>query len=195
VDQLFHADYGVVLSWRLLEGRGGPLCRPAPHPRCPAASGSEGTASLAPKGASLFADLTSTQQRAHLHKSAVVLTRGEASPPRTPFLLIAVPDATMTLDTLAAALSPLLARHPDGGLLLLGLPGLPSTHWPRSLPLTGEHQARAVAKLLSHLSRPGTPLSPHAHTRGRTPAPRRVGLGRCWCDGVAGCRPHLLRAL
>ena len=52
-------------------------------------------------------------------------------PPPTPFLLIAVPDATMTLDSLAAALAPLLAKHPDGGLLLLGLPGLPH-HEPRA---------------------------------------------------------------
>jgi len=68
-----------------------------------------------------------------------VLTRGEP-PARTPFLLIAVPDATMTLDSLASALAPLLAKHPDGGLLLLGLPGLPHTIWPRGLPLTADHQ-------------------------------------------------------
>jgi len=87
--------------------------------------------------------------------SAAAAAKGKSGtkpkPPPTPFLLIAVPDATMTLDSLASALAPLLAKHPDGGLLLLGPPGLPHTHWPRGLPLTAAAQADACAKLLRFL--------------------------------------------
>jgi len=76
----------------------------------------------------------------------------EAPPPEpTPFLLIALPDATMTLEAMALGLQPLLAKHPQGGILLLGLPGLPNTSWPAQQPLTAPHQARAVATLLAHL--------------------------------------------
>jgi hypothetical protein len=70
---------------------------------------------------------------------------------KTSFLLIAFPDVTMTLDALSTALSPLLLKHPDGALLLLGLPGLPNTTWPTSQPLSAPNQARAVHALLRHL--------------------------------------------
>ena len=73
----------------------------------------------------------------------------------TPFLLIAAPDATMTLRTLQSYLEPLLNLHPHGQVLLLGLPGLPNTHWPRSLRLTAPVQARAAARLLHYLLRSG----------------------------------------
>jgi hypothetical protein len=41
------------------------------------------------------------------------------------------PDATATLDSLAVAFAPLVARPRDGAVLLLGPPGLPHTHWTR----------------------------------------------------------------
>ena len=62
-------------------------------------------------------------------------------------LFIAAPDATMTLDTLQRHLEPLLQHYPDGALLLLGLPGMPNTHWPRSANLTSASQGRAASQL------------------------------------------------
>jgi len=67
------------------------------------------------------------------------------------FLLIAAPDVTMTLDTLERHLEPLLCRYQDGALLLLGLPGMPNTHWPRSIELTAPIQGSAISQLLRHL--------------------------------------------
>jgi hypothetical protein len=129
---LYHADYGVVVSWRLIEGR--------------AASPNAHGAAEAVK----FQDKSSLAQRAQMEEAARRLTRGEA-PLHTPFLLLALPDATMTLEALAVSLRPLVGQHRAGGVLLLGLPGLPHTHWPQTQPLTAPHQARAVASLLAHL--------------------------------------------
>jgi hypothetical protein len=130
--ELYHADYGVVVSWRLIEGR--------------AASPNAHGAAEAVK----FQDKSSLAQRAQMEEAARRLTRGEA-PLHTPFLLLALPDATMTLEALAVSLRPLVGQHRAGGVLLLGLPGLPHTHWPPPQPLTAPHQARAVASLLAHL--------------------------------------------
>jgi hypothetical protein len=96
------------------------------------------------------------QHSKHRHhrnkKSPKKKPQREAPPPEpTPFLLIALPDATMTLEAMAVGLQPLLAKHPQGGILLLGLPGLPNTSWPAQQPLTAPHQARAAAALLAHL--------------------------------------------
>ena len=74
-DQLFHADYGVVLSWRLVEGKGGPLHLPPPAPGYPvAAQGADGkgVGGCGEDGKLKFADMTTQQQRAHMYKSAVV---------------------------------------------------------------------------------------------------------------------------
>ena len=132
-DELYHADYGVVVSWRLLEGK-----PPAPH----AATAADGIK---------FEDRSNLSQRAYMEDTARLLTRGGPPMRESPFLLIALPDATMTLEALAVGLQPLLAKHPQGGILLLGLPGLPNTSWPAQQPLTAPHQARAAAALLAHL--------------------------------------------
>jgi hypothetical protein len=89
--------------------------------------------------------------------------------------LIAFPDVTMTLDALSTALSPLLSKHPDGALLLLGLPGLPNTTWPTSQPLSAPNQARAVNKLLKHLILSGI-LDKHQYIKSGVPVVW-MGLG------------------
>jgi hypothetical protein len=81
----------------------------------------------------------------------------------------------MTLDALSTALSPLLSKHPDGALLLLGLPGLPNTTWPTSQPLSAPNQARAVNKLLKHLISSGI-LDKHQYIKSGVPIVW-VGLG------------------
>lgn len=47
-----------------------------------------------------------------------------------PALMVVVPGLFQTLDTLEAALSPLLKAHRGLTLLLVAPPGLPNTHWP-----------------------------------------------------------------
>lgn len=68
---------------------------------------------------------------------------------------------TMTLDTLEVFFAPLLVKHPEGCLLLLGLPGQPNTHWPLAAELTASRQAAAAGALLAHLVAAGA-LSDHA---------------------------------
>lgn len=131
VDELFHADYGVVMTWRFITGKSIRLDR---------------TGCLEDK----FNARTVQQQRDAILQNALKLTRTDPAM-CTPFLLIAAPDATSTLDTLQRHLEPLVNRHPDGALLLLGLPGMPNTHWPPSMNLTAAAQGRATSKLLRHL--------------------------------------------
>ena len=58
--------------------------------------------------------------------------------------------------TLCSGNSSLLQHYPDGALLLLGLPGMPNTHWPRSMNLTSASQGRAASQLLKHLIGPSS---------------------------------------
>ena len=57
----------------------------------------------------------------------------------------------MTLDTLQAALEPLLVKYPHSRVILAGVPGLPNTHWPKGWVLNSDLQARSVARLLAFL--------------------------------------------
>ena len=67
------------------------------------------------------------------------------------FSLMIFPDIMMTLDTLAEAVAPLLDHHPNGSILLVGLPGLPNTHYPKHARLSPDFQASCSARLLEHL--------------------------------------------
>ena len=146
-DELFHADYGVVMTWRLIVGGGAHL------------------GSVGDVAGTKFNARTVQQQREAIHRSALKLTRADPAM-KTPFLMIAAPDTTMTLDTLQRHLLPLVNRHPDGALLLLGLPGMPNTHWPRSMNLTSASQGRAVTKLLKNLVKTKQ-LDPERHLEAR----------------------------
>lgn len=146
-DDLFHADYGVVMSWRFITGKSNHLDRT--------------------RFSEKFNTRTVQQQREAIHQNALKLTRTDPAI-YTPFLLIAAPDATSTLDTLQRHLEPLINRHPDGALLLLGLPGMPNTHWPPSMNLTAAAQGRATSKLLRHLVKTGV-LDPDRYLRPDVP--------------------------
>lgn len=58
-----------------------------------------------------------------------------------PVLMVVVPGLFQTLDTLEAALSPLLKAHRGLTLLLVAPPGLPNTHWPTKTILGDEVRA------------------------------------------------------
>jgi len=57
----------------------------------------------------------------------------------------------MTLNTLEETLSQLLDQSPLSTILLVGLPGLPNTLWPKSTQLNNETHSDCLSHLLTHL--------------------------------------------
>lgn len=124
-DNVFHLGDAVVATWRLLHRQ------------------------KERRDLRKAMDPSVLEQREIMTQSLNFLTKQEET--QSPFLLIAFPDATQTLDTLQAALEPMLNKHPDGAILLVGLPGMPNTMWNKNKRLTAPFQARAAARLLAGL--------------------------------------------
>jgi hypothetical protein len=67
------------------------------------------------------------------------------------FTIVVIPDLFMTTDTMGAYLDPIVQKYPLARIVLVGLPGLPYTHWPRGWVLNADLHARSIAVLLNHL--------------------------------------------
>ena len=128
-DNLFHAHSSIVMSYRVFNAAN----KPVPSKKSAA---------------------TVLQQSAAYHEANNLLER-LAPPKETPFQLVIVPDIFMTLDTLSEAFAPLLDQHPNSSILLVGLPGLPNTLWPKGLTLNNDTHAECVSNLLHHVSSNG----------------------------------------
>jgi hypothetical protein len=77
---------------------------------------------------------------------------GEPKPDRwVAFTLVLIPDLFMTLDTLQKAFERLLVKYPHSRIVLVGLPGLPNTVWPKGWSLNPDLHARAIAQLMQFL--------------------------------------------
>ncbi|GMH74329.1 hypothetical protein TrST_g7101 [Triparma strigata] len=124
-DNLFHSSSGAVMTYRVLDAA-----------NRPAASRTEEASDL--------------QQTAAYREAQQILERLEPLKEQ-PFQLIVTPDVFMTLDTLEPAFAPLLDQHPLSSILLVGLPGLPNTLWPRGTVLNNECHSDCIASLLQHV--------------------------------------------
>ena len=71
------------------------------------------------------------------------------------FTIVVVPDLFMTTDTMKTYLDPIIQRYPLARIVLVGLPGLPYTHWPRGWVLNSDLHAKSIAVLLNHLKMSG----------------------------------------
>lgn len=67
------------------------------------------------------------------------------------FTIVVIPDLFMTTDTMGTYLDPIVQKYPLARIVLVGLPGLPYTHWPRGWVLNADLHARSIAVLLNHL--------------------------------------------
>lgn len=67
------------------------------------------------------------------------------------FTLVVVPDMFMTLDTVQKYLEIILAKYPLARMVLVGVPGLPHTRWPKANAIQPDLQAQSIARLLHRL--------------------------------------------
>lgn len=127
-DSFFHVEPGLVMTYRIVRG--------LPHMD---ADNSD--------SANVLAQATSARDSEIRIRGA-----GTVSSAQSRFLLIALPDFFQTLDTLEAALRPVLVHHHgNGDALLVGLPGLPHTCWPPHTALNNSLHADCLRRLLAHL--------------------------------------------
>ena len=68
------------------------------------------------------------------------------------FTLIIVPDLFSTLESIQSHFEPLLTKYPRARLVLVGLPGLPNTHWPRGSVLGSALYIRCILSLITYLA-------------------------------------------
>lgn len=81
------------------------------------------------------------------------------------FTLVVVPDLFSTLEVLQRALEPILTKYPLARIVLVGVPGMPNTSWPKGWVLNSDMHARSLVKLFQFLhaksrltSVPGEPI-------------------------------------
>lgn len=141
-DELLHVEDGLIVTYRVLTQ--GSISADDPSTFKPSAS------SDALRYRSYLLEREARMLGSAGAESANDL-RGKALASGGEFVLVLVPDAFMTLDTLEERFRPLLVRFPRARLLLLGLAGLPNTMWPAGMRLNDELHGRCIAALLQRL--------------------------------------------
>eukprot|EP01041_Mallomonas_annulata_P002218 gene2218-4307_t len=153
-DELLHVEGGVVMTYRVILG-----------PRCVSSSGNSGDSNVTGTTKSFQNDVLrykeGLQQRLEKlnlpdNESYAEDGQGESEPEPVPghadaFTVIIVPDLFSTLETIKVLFEPLLTRYPSSRLVLMGLPGLPNTHWARGCTLDPDLSMRSICALLIHL--------------------------------------------
>ncbi|RYH22833.1 hypothetical protein EON65_18680 [archaeon] len=155
-DELLHLDHGVIMTYRVLEGKQLIHERTRTHE----------------KNASLRYHSHLAEREKNMHLDQVDLDSSLVdSPPYSPtqskgskrfeseriqsdaasLTIVVIPDITMTLDTLQLHLEGLINVFPYAKIVLVGLLGLPNTVWPTQWVLNSDLQARAIAHLVLHL--------------------------------------------
>lgn len=155
----FHVEPGLVMTYKILRSRS--------------------TESKLSDSTNILAQAETAQYANGNPRHATVADNiSLASNSESRLLLVALPDIFHTLETLEAALDPILVQYCGrGDALLVGLPGLPYTCWPPETPLNNTLHAKCLRRLLQHLSESGEISSPAA-TRCRTVF---VGFGNGAC--------------
>ena len=169
-DLFLHIDGGLLMTYRILYGR---LCSredkppftPADNRSGPDDSGAPVSMSMSMSGEEQSEAARGPSRGAQdLHRKSFLQKRlkslGAADPRQdreggarmsSAFTLFVVPDLFSTLESLQTSLEPLLAKYPKARLILVGLPGLPHTHWPRGLVLSPELHTACIYKLFTFL--------------------------------------------
>lgn len=173
-DELLHVDRGVIMSYRLINGLGYEKDKMKTHEKSDALRYRSILEERQKHMASSDGDSSGgdgSGAESSVHHSAgdgggvspsdnggsTAESKGEADHTddkesiRSSFTLVFIPDLFMTLDTLQSHYESLLLKYPYAQLLLIGLPGLPSTVWPNNWVLNSDLQSRAIAKLVQHL--------------------------------------------
>lgn len=158
-DDMLHVDHGVMMTYRVLKGRGSnealktheenralkyrsilELREKNLREKC-----------REPEAVDLYGELSTK----HLNLDGVEREGQEKK--WISFTIVVVPDIFMCLQTMEKYLSPILLKYPLARLVLVGLPGLPYTHWPRGWVLNIDLHARSIGALLQHLKTSGNP--------------------------------------
>lgn len=158
-DELLHVDHGVIMTYRVVRGEGDAYDVRKTH---------EADDVLRYKSTLEERERNLNSRKATSRNSEMVADEKDSSVNEGPFeevpssskslrsglafSLIIIPDVFMTLDVLEDQFAPLLKKYPKAQLVLVGLPGLPNTTWPRTWVLNSDLHARSLAKLLHYLS-------------------------------------------
>jgi hypothetical protein len=138
-DELLHIENGLVIAFRIINAAS--KTRKAPQPS---------------QTSSDLRHISYLQQIGDkLEKTSSRTEGGAETATNAAFTLIVLPDLFMTLDTLDAALQPLLTRHPGASLLLVGLAGASNTTWPSTTELDAQLHARCLSRLIESLQEGG----------------------------------------
>jgi hypothetical protein len=152
-DQLFHVEFGVILTYRFTRGwmaeqfiRG-------------AISTASGNDTLRQTRSIVFLHIESCLPSSMLVRSlaenqkffnrASDVQASEAV--HKPCTLILVPGFFMAQNTITEAFMSITATHPFSTLLTIGLPGMPHTHWPKGRALTPSAYSNWIQILLRYL--------------------------------------------
>ena len=158
-DDMLHVDHGVMMTYRVLKGRGSNE----------ALKTHEETRALRDRS---ILEVREKNMRNACHEVEAQGLYGEPSTKDInldgverdgqakkwiSFTIVVIPDLFMCLQTMEKYLSPILQRYPLARLVLVGLPGLPYTHWPRGWVLNIDLHARSIGALLQHLKTSDNP--------------------------------------
>ena len=157
-DELLHVDHGVIMTYRVIKGEGNIFEQRKTHEaddvlrykstlemrerNLKSASGKDSKIN----GIGSENDTTSAASASEFTGSSTDKDIANKS-----FSIIIVPDIFMTLETLEQSFSSLLKKFPNAQLILVGLPGMPNTVWPKNWVLNSDLHSRAIAKLMQHL--------------------------------------------
>lgn len=177
-DEFLHVDHGVIMTYRLLQGVGDRVENIKTHEKTDSLRYNS-ILELREKNLNALSSQNESTSRGDIEESDIAeisqalestaasidgpsgIAEEKSNSPNSrgnskkdkklSFTVVVVPDLFMTLDTLQQHFDPLLLRYPHAKIVLVGLPGLPHTVWPREWILNPDLHSRSIAKLLQHL--------------------------------------------
>eukprot|EP01038_Epipyxis_sp_PR26KG_P004789 gene4789-6716_t len=158
-DELLHVDHGVIMTYRVVHGSGSYEDMKT-HEKTDSL---RYRSILQVREKNLInqnadnGDNTSEQlikedeQNESKQQSTITANNPPVNSRSLPFTLVLIPDLFMTLDTMQSSFQSLLTKYPFAKIVLIGLPGLPNTTWPKGWILNSDLHSRSIAKCLQHL--------------------------------------------
>ena len=148
-DELLHVDQGIIMTYRVIKGEGNAFEQRKTHETDDVL---RYKSTLELRERNLKSSSATSRPMYDLLDEVV---ESETSATQTvfekSFSLVVIPDIFMTLETLENSLTYLLKKYPNAQLILVGLPGMPNTTWPKTWILNSDLHSRSIAKLMQHL--------------------------------------------
>jgi hypothetical protein len=169
-DEVLHIDTGVVMTYRVIRGKGDPNVNKTEEDNDDLryksilevreknlaefeAKGADGVGSNpeAPGYAESKNLANNILQHLQGVQSAADREGGKKLDRWVAFTIIVVPDIFQTLDVLQHALEKILVKFPMARVVFCGYPGMPNTLWPENWVLNSDLHAKCIAKLVQFL--------------------------------------------